>query len=224
MLIIRAVSLSGVAAVLLITAAAFAGSTASSNPSEGAAVATSSSAARRTARYEIPDLTMFDQHGRAVSLPELFASERPVMVNFIFTHCSTICPMTTAIFQQVQNRLGDESGDVVMVSVSIDPEHDTPDVLAEYAARFGAGPQWRFLTGSLEASVAVQQAFGTHKGDKMFHAPVTLLRANANSAWIRLDGFASASDLLAEYRAMLQAAQIAAGKDTNGSNNNRNSG
>jgi len=166
-------------------------------------MASSSTIERSTASYEIPDLTMLDQRGERVALMELFETDRPVMVNFIFTTCTAICPMMTSIFQQVQKRLGDDAEKILMVSVSIDPEHDSPEALAEYAARFRAGPQWYFLTGTLEDSIAVQKAFEAYRGDKMNHAPLTLLRNHEDGAWIRLDGFASADELERECRAML---------------------
>jgi protein SCO1/2 len=87
-----------------------------------------------------------------------------------------------------------------MVSISIDPEHDTPEALSAYAGRFGAGPQWEFLTGSLDDSIAVQRAFDADRGDKMNHAPMTLFRATPESQWVRYEGFATAADLAKEYR------------------------
>ena len=158
---------------------------------------------RSTAQYEIPDLAMVDQHGETVSTADLFATDRPVMVNFIFTTCTAICPMMTSIFQQVQTGLGDDAGEILMVSVSIDPEQDSPEALAEYAEEFRAGPQWRFLTGSLENSIALQQAFQAYRGDKMKHAPLTLMRADAGSEWVRFDGFATADELEEAARSFL---------------------
>lgn len=167
------------------------------------AKAKSVSTKRSLERYTIPDLTMVDQRGAEISLPELFSADKPVMVNFIFTTCTAICPMMTSIFKQVEKELGEDSADVLMVSVSIDPEEDTPEALAEYAERFRAGPQWSFLTGSLKDSIALQKAFEAYRGDKMNHAPLTLLRANAGSEWVRLDGFATATELESEARQML---------------------
>jgi protein SCO1/2 len=163
----------------------------------------STTALRSTARYEIPDLAMIDQHGETVSTADLFDSDQPVMVNFIFTTCTAICPMMTSIFQQVQTRLGDDAERILMVSVSIDPEEDTPEVLGNYAERFKAGPQWTFLTGSLEDSIAVQRAFDAYRGDKMNHAPLTLIRAGDEMEWIRFDGFSNAEELAAQARELL---------------------
>jgi protein SCO1/2 len=159
---------------------------------------------RSQAAYTIPDITLYDQHGQRVSLPALLsAGDRPVMLNFIFTSCTAICPTMTAIFAKVQAQLGGDAARVQMVSVSIDPEHDTPAELAAYATRFGAGSQWLFLTGSLDDSIAVQKAFDAYRGDKMNHTPLTLFHATPGASWVRYDGFADAADLTSEYRGML---------------------
>jgi protein SCO1 len=87
---------------------------------------------------------------------------------------------------------------VHIVSISIDPEYDTPARLHAYAARFGAGPAWRHYGGTLAASLAAQRAFGAYRGDKMDHAPVTLVRRAPGAPWTRFDGYATADQLLAE--------------------------
>jgi protein SCO1/2 len=98
-----------------------------------------------------------------------------------------------------------------MVSISIDPDHDTPARLKAYAEKFQAGADWQFLTGTRADTLAVQRAFDAYRGSKMNHAPLTLLRASSGSPWVRLDGFASASELVAEVK-KLSAASVALGK------------
>ena len=85
------------------------------------------------------------------------------------------------------------------MSISIDPEEDTPARLREYARKFHAGPEWQHYTGPIEASLTTQQAFGVYRGDKMSHAVVTLLRAAPGQPWRRIDGFLTPDELLAEY-------------------------
>lgn len=156
---------------------------------------------RSDASYRIPDVSLVDMDGKAVSLLDGLGGDGPVLLNFIFTSCTTICPAMSATFMQVQDQLGEEVDRVRMVSISIDPENDTPDRLKEYARRFHAGSQWKMLTGSAEDSIAVQRAFDAYRGGKMNHAPVTFLRAGgADRSWVRLDGLASASDIVDEYR------------------------
>ena len=77
----------------------------------------------------------------------------------------------------------------------------TPERLAAYARQFGAGPQWHFLTGTPQASQAVQRAFDTWRGDKMNHPLVTFVRPAGAQRWVRLEGHATATDLLRELRA-----------------------
>jgi protein SCO1/2 len=158
---------------------------------------------RSLASYTVPAVTMVNQDGQRVTLPEFLDVDAPVMLNFIFTSCTAICPAMSAIFARVQTELGSDSERLRMVSVSIDPEHDKPEALSAYARRFGAGPQWEFLTGSLDDSIAVQRAFDADRGDKMNHVPMTLFRATPESQWVRYDGFATAAELVKEYRDML---------------------
>jgi len=154
---------------------------------------------RSMATYTIPDVKLQDSDGAGVSLRSELDG-KPVILNFIFTTCGAICPVMSMTFSQVQMALGSERDTVHMVSISIDPEHDTPAALKSYAEKYGAGPQWQMLTGSLDNSIAVQRAFDVYRGDKMNHQPATFLRAGPGQPWVRLDGFASAADILREYR------------------------
>jgi protein SCO1/2 len=141
--------------------------------------------------------------GKRSSLLSELNQGKPVMVNFIFTTCPTICPVLSATFASFQQQLSaEELADIRMVSISIDPEHDTPVRLREYAAMFNACPSWRFYTGSLEAIVAVQKAFEAYRGSKMNHAPLAFMRAGPGESWLRLEGFPKSSEMLAEYRAL----------------------
>lgn len=160
---------------------------------------------RSTASYTLPDVSLVRQDGTSVLLPDELNDGRPVVLNFIFTTCTTICPVTSGVFAQLQSRLGADRDKVHLVSISIDPEQDTPTVLSEYAKKFGAGQEWQFYTGTLAASIAAQRAFNVYRGDKMNHTPVTLLRLAPGKPWIRFDGFATADDLLHEFGAMLAA-------------------
>jgi protein SCO1/2 len=159
---------------------------------------------RSVTAYKIPDLKLVDMNGAAVSLRDGLGGNDPIMLNFIYTTCTAICPVMSATFHHVQNQLGTESKKVRMISISIDPENDTPAKLREYASKYRAGPQWKMLTGSAENSIAAQRAFDAFRGDKMNHSPATFIRAGgADKPWVRLDGFASAPDIIMEYRQLV---------------------
>ena len=135
-----------------------------------------------------------------VRLDELLDTDRPVMLNFIFTTCTTICPVLSASFKQVQDLMGAEAREVLMLSITIDPEYDTPEKLAEYSKRFSAGEQWKFLTGHMDSVVRVEKAFDIYRGSKINHEPVTLMRTGRSSQWLRSEGFANAKEIVAEYK------------------------
>ncbi len=155
-------------------------------------------ATRSTADVALPRVQLVRDDGKAVSFPDEIDDGRPVVLDFVYTTCTTICPVLSGTFARLQEKLGDDRGRVHMVSISIDPEQDTPPRLAEYAKRFHAGPQWRHYTGTVQASVAIQRAFDAYRGDKMDHTPVTFLRAAHGTRWVRIDGFATADELARE--------------------------
>jgi protein SCO1 len=184
--------------VVLAAAAASADeSTRDTEHHDGAKVATS------TVAYQAPAVTLLRADGTSVSLPHELDDGRPVLLNFIFTTCSSICPLTSQTFAEFQRKLGLEAPKVHLMSISIDPEQDTPARLAEYARKFHAGPGWQYYTGTLAASIATQRAFDVYRGEKMSHAPVTLMRASPGQPWLRIEGFATPDELVHDYRRLL---------------------
>jgi protein SCO1/2 len=157
---------------------------------------------RKAQEYQVPDVMLTDQDGRKVSLRAMLGGQEPVMLNFIFTTCTTICPVLSASFTQTQKTLGLDASNVRMISISIDPEHDTPAKLQEYAQRFQARAGWTFLTGDRNDIVVVLKAFDAYRRDKMNHIPLTFMRAAPQADWIRMEGFASAGDLVREFQAL----------------------
>jgi protein SCO1/2 len=160
--------------------------------------------ARTVASYKIPDVKLLDAEGRQTSLAVALDHDGPVLLQFVFTTCTTICPAMTGSFSAFQGKLGDQVKKVRMVSISIDPEHDRPDRLRAHAKSLEAGPQWRFYTGRVQDIAAVQKAFDAYVANKMWHQPLTLMRPRRDAPWIRCTGLLSAAELTAEYRRMVQ--------------------
>jgi protein SCO1/2 len=106
----------------------------------------------------VPDFTLTDQNGRGVTLSDFRG--QLVAVDFIYTRCPLpdVCPRLSANFARLQKRFGDK---IVLLSISLDPEYDTPAVLTDYAQRWRADAQtWRFLTGSMDDVRRVAGRFG----------------------------------------------------------------
>jgi protein SCO1/2 len=153
--------------------------------------------------YQIPEISLIDMNYETVSLPEAFVSDKPVVVNFIYTTCTTICPILSATFSQIQRELGADAVGLRMISISIDPEQDSPERLQDYARRFKSTANWHFLTGDIDDIVSIQKALDAYRGDKMNHIPLTFLYSAKADTWIRMEGFPSTAEIVAEYRQML---------------------
>jgi protein SCO1/2 len=166
----------------------------------GSAQAESKKYKRSVEKYTIPDVVLVNQDGKKVRLASLVDSEQPVIVDFIYGTCTTICPVLSAGFVNLQAKLGPSSQNVRLVSITIDPENDTPKVMKEYLKRFRAKPGWDFLTGSRADIDAVMRAFNAYIPDKMSHYPLNLIRMPKDGRWVRLYGLMSSRELLEEYQ------------------------
>lgn len=157
------------------------------------------------ADYPLPDVTLTDAEGKPVRLKEVLAQPRPILLQFIFTSCSTICPLLSATFSQFQRELDRQKIDYQLISISIDPEYDAAERLAAYAKRHHAGPRWMFLTGQEKDIHRVLTAFDAlyQSDNKMYHRPLYYLRARPNTAWLRIEGFISVADLLSQLHSAL---------------------
>jgi protein SCO1 len=107
-----------------------------------------------------PNFTLTSQDGKPVSLADLRG--KVVALTFIYTECPDICPLLTQKMVRVQDELGADFGaKVAFVSISLDPEHDTPEILKDYAEFWGARLDgWSFLTDSAEAVRDVTRRYG----------------------------------------------------------------
>lgn len=151
------------------------------------------------ARYNIPNIDVIRQDGITASFLKEIDDGRPVVLNFIYTSCAAICPLSSRVLSSLQSKLGNQLQAAHFMSISIDPEFDNPHKLMEYAGQFKATPQWNFYTGTNANIKALQTAFNAYRGDKMNHTSTFFLSTSPGAAWTRLDGFASADDLAHEF-------------------------
>lgn len=104
----------------------------------------------------ISDFTLTDQNDESFRLSDTNGTVR--LLYFGYTNCPDICPTTLLTWKQVREELGDDADDVTFVMVTVDPEHDTPDVLKRYVTAFH--PSFIGLTGSIEQLTRVWAEFG----------------------------------------------------------------
>ncbi len=149
--------------------------------------------------YQVPDVTLVNQDGARVSLRSLLSANEPILVDFAYTTCTTICPLLSANFANFQKTIIRESGKAKLFTISIDPEFDSPPKMKAYLARYGAKPGWDFLSGSREDIDRVLKAFKVYSRNKMDHPPVILLKSSSDSRWVRVTGLVGTAELLVEY-------------------------
>jgi len=153
---------------------------------------------RSVHQYTVPDVVLVNQDRKKVRLKSLIESDKPVIVDFIYGTCTTICPVLSAGFANLQRKLGPDVDKVQLISVTIDPENDTPEVLKKYLERYNGKPGWDILTGSRRDINSVMNGFDSFFRDKMDHKPLTFIRSPQDGSWIRLYGLISGRDFLKE--------------------------
>jgi len=155
------------------------------------------------AKVVLRDAPLADAGGKRVRLAHDVIGERIAVVNFVYTNCTTVCPVSSATFQQLQQRLGPRLGkEVVLVSVTVDPLRDTPQRLREYAARYEAREGWVWLTGAKPDVDSVLQGFGAYTANFEDHPAMVLIGDARAGAWTRFFGFPSVDELMTRIDTM----------------------
>jgi protein SCO1 len=139
----------------------------------------------------IPDVHIYDQHGRSLRFRSDLLNGKTVAINFIFTSCTTTCPPLTTAMRAIQRELADRVGrDIWLISVSVDPAVDRPERLRTFATAFGAGRGWTFVTGSKGDIDRLLKAFGSYGGDIGAHSTTMLIGNERMRRWVRTNGLA----------------------------------
>jgi protein SCO1/2 len=137
-----------------------------------------------------PNVELTTQDGKKVHFYDDLVKGRVVAIELMYTSCKYNCPLETARLVQLQRVLGDRMGkDVFFYSITIEPEHDTPEVLKEYAAKYHVGPGWLFLTGKESDIKLISRKLGLdslpNANDPDGHTPSLLIGNEATGLWMR---------------------------------------
>ena len=162
-------------------------------------------------RRYFTDTRLLDQDGREVRFYTDALRGKIVLISFIYTSCTDICPILMHSLSDVQASLGDRFGkDTLFVSISVDPEDDTPEELKKYAERYGARPGWTFLTGPKKDIDAVIRRFGEFKDDFEDHSMTFVLGDVKNARWSKMRGDQPPEAILPRIRVLLTQREEAA--------------
>jgi cytochrome oxidase Cu insertion factor (SCO1/SenC/PrrC family) len=137
------------------------------------------------------NLPLLTQENKTVRFYNDLLKGKIVLINFMFTTCKGVCSPMTANLAKVQRYLGDRVGrDINMISISVDPQTDTTEVLKHYAETFKAQPGWYFLTGKKENVDWVLYKLGGYVEDKNEHSSVVILGNEATGEWMKMPAMA----------------------------------
>ena len=158
--------------------------------------------ARWGANY-FPNLPVVTQDGKTLKFYDDVIKGKIVLISFIYTNCPDICPLATARIAQVEDKLGDMVGrDIFFVSMTVDPERDTPERLKEFATAFDAGPGWLFLTGKPEDIKSINAKLGDRSRTLSEHRNEIVLGNDATGEWTRNTTLGDLDRLIMDIRAM----------------------
>src|SRR5262247_4098865 len=150
-----------------------------------------------------PNLSVVTHEGKTVRFYDDLIKGKMVIVSFIYTSCPDICPLSTARMAQVEEKLGNRVGrDIFIVSMTVDPENDTPDRLKEYAKAFGSGPGWSFVTGKPEDVRAINYKLGERSKNLSDHRNEIVLGNDKTGEWARDSIFGDIDRLILAILAM----------------------
>jgi protein SCO1 len=150
-----------------------------------------------------PNLPVIAQDGKTLRFYDDVIKGKQVVVSFIYTSCPDICPLTTARLALVKEQLGDAMGrDVFFVSLTVDPETDTPERMKAFADAFNPGPGWLFLTGKPEDIRAINSKLGNRSAARGDHRNEIVLGNDATGDWQRDTPFGDIASIVFNIRAM----------------------
>ena len=165
-------------------------------PAETLATEKSGAEKSPAAKY-FSDVELLDQDGRKLRFYSDVLKNKVVVINTFFTTCTSICPPMNRNFEKMQEALGDRLGkDVFLVSISVDPDTDTPTRLKEYGKRFHAQPGWLFLTGKKENVDWALYKLGQYVETRDNHTSIFIIGNEPKGLWKKAFGLAKAEELI----------------------------
>ena len=164
--------------------------------SHGHAATPARAGAAHETQLVLPDIMVRDSFDHEQSLSHLL-KDQVAVVNFVFTSCTTVCPILSATMQELEKRLQHRLGSgVILLSISVDPGNDTPQKLRAHAEKLGAGIHWHWLTGKPAEITQLLKAFSVPTGRPENHPPLVLIGNVNTDRWLRWVGIAAPQTLV----------------------------
>jgi len=150
------------------------------------------------------ELSMLNRFGEKVDLRADIIGDRIAVVNFVYTNCTTVCPVTSSIFSMLQTLLGEQVGrEVALITITVDPARDNPHRMRGFAQNYKPGDGWSWLTGDKGAVDSALKAFGAYTPNFEDHPAMVLVGDESHEKWYRLYGFPAPDAIEARVRELL---------------------
>ena len=157
----------------------------------------------------VPDIKVVNQDGRHVRFNSQVVDGRIAIVTGFFTNCSSMCPFTQEKLAQVAKLLGPRLGkDVVIVSVSVDAENDTPARMKEWGEKFHIGPGWTLLSGNRAEVDTLLKSLGLFVELRQRHQSALMI-GSAATGWVRISSWTPSEKLARLVESMSSAKPVA---------------
>lgn len=157
------------------------------------------------AKNYFTDVVLVDQDGRDQRLYSDLLQGKVVVIGTFFASCTGACPAIAKSYKKIQDWLGDRLGkEIYLISITVDPEHDTPQRLKEFAQEFGARPGWIFLTGSKENVSFALGKLGSAVENKEDHNNILFVGNEPTGLWKKAFGLAPSEELIPVVQSVLE--------------------
>lgn len=157
----------------------------------------------------VPDIEVVNQDGQHVRFNSQVVEGRIAIVTGFFTNCSSMCPITQEKLAHVAKLLGARLGkDAVIVSVSVDPENDTPARMKDWAEKFHTGPGWTLLSGNRADVDTLMKSLGLFVELRQRHQSFLMI-GSAATGWVRISSWTSSEKLARLTESMAAARPVA---------------
>lgn len=173
-------------------------------PKAPASVQSAPPAGQTPAQKWFSDVELVDQDGRKHRLYSDLLKGKTVVVNAFFATCKGVCPPMSQNLRGVQEAFRERVGrDLHIISISVDPEVDTPAALKEYAKRYGAPPGRYFVTGKKENVDWALYRLGQYVEQKESHTSIFIVGNEATGLWKKLHGMANIAEIVKSVESVL---------------------
>ncbi len=150
------------------------------------------------------NVALISHDGQTLHLYQDLIKNKTVIFSAFFSRCQGVCPPLNAKLLEMQRALGPRVGkDVLFVSITVDPEFDTPVRLKEMAKLLHAGPGWLFMSGTSENVRAALQKLGYATPEKEAHSPILVIGKEKTGMWKKAHGFAPTEEILTIVRSVI---------------------